>query len=183
MIIFGGVFMKKIIVIPVIVVVLIGIIVFYYSRQTGYIEIDVPGFEADLSLRGPGGAKTISASDITPQEIRAGTYKPERIVVRLTKTSEQWWSILCRREPWGKLATINVAKGNTTALKLGPPLEMRTDVQRNNRIVSIGLKLVGQAGEHYSPEVLTHNGPPLAPKIMIMDQAGNILASGNFEYG
>ena len=183
MIIFGGVFMKKIIVIPVIVVVLIGIIVFYYSRQTGYIEIDIPGFEADLSLRGPGGAKTISASDITPQEIRAGTYKPERIVVRLTKTSEQWWSILCRREPWGKLATINVAKGNTTALKLGPSFEIRTDVIRRNQTVSIGLSLVGQAGEHYSPEVLTHNGPLPAPKVTIVDESAQVLASGIFEYG
>jgi len=150
MIVFGGVFMKKIIVIPVIVVVLIGIIVFYYSRQAGYIEIDVPGFEADLSLRGPGGAKTISASDITPHEIRAGTYKPERIVVRLTKTSEQWWSILCRREPWGKLATVNVSKGQTTVLKLGPPLTIRTDAQRKGQTVSIGLSVVGRAGEHYS---------------------------------
>jgi hypothetical protein len=175
--------MKKIIVIPVIIVVLIGLIFLYYSQQTGYIKIEAPGFETDLNLSGRWGSKTISVSGSEPVEIRAGTYKPERIVVRLTKAGDQWWSILCRNEPWGKLATINVAKGNTTALKLGPPLEMRTDVQRNNLTVSIGLTLVGRAGEHYSPQVLTPNGPPSAPKIKIMDQAGNILASGKFEYG
>jgi len=177
--------MKKIIVIPVIVVVvvLIGIIFLYYSQQTGYIKIEAPGFETDLNLSSRWGSKAISMSGSEPVGIRAGTYKPERIVVRLTKTSEQWWSILCRREPWGKLATINVAKGNTTALKLGPPLEMRTDVQRNNRIVSIGLTMVGQAGEHYSPEVLTHNGPRPAPKVKIVDESGQELASGKFEYG
>lgn len=180
---FGDVFMKKIIVIPLIIVVLIGIIFLYYSQQTGYIKIDVPGFEADLSLRGPGGAKTISASDITPQEIRAGTYKPERAVVRFTKTSDQWWAIFCRSEPWGKLATVNVAEGQTTVLKFGPPLAIRTDAQPKNQTVSIGLSLVGRAGEHYNPQVLMPKGRPPAPKIKIVDEAGNVLASGNFEYG
>ena len=175
--------MKKIIVIPVIIVVLIGLAIFYYSQQTGYIKIEAPGFETDLNLSGRWGSKAISVLGSEPVGIRTGTYKPERIVVRLAKSGDQWWSIFCRREPWGKLATINVAKGNTTALKLGPPLEMRTDVQRNNRTVSIGLKLVGQAGEHYSPQVLTHNGPPTAPEIKIVDEAGTVLASGNFEYG
>ena len=183
MIFFDDVFMKKIIIIPVIVVVLIGIFFLNYSRQTGYIKIDVPGFEADLSLRGPGGAKTISASDIKPQEIRAGTYKPERAVVRFTKTSEQWWAIFCRNEPWGKLATINVAEGQTTILKFGPPLVVFTDMQRKGQSVSIGLSLVGRAGEHYSPQVLIPKGRPPAPKIKIVDEAGTVLASGNFEYG
>jgi hypothetical protein len=175
--------MKKILVIPVIIVVLIGIIFIYYSQQTGYIKIETPGFETDLNLSSRWGSKAISVSGSEPVGIRTGTYKPERIVVRLTKTSEQWWSILCRREPWGKLATINVAKGNTTALKLGPPLEIRTDVQRRNRTVSIGLALVGQAGEHYSPQVLTHNGPLPAPAVTIVDESAQELVSGKFEYG
>jgi hypothetical protein len=175
--------MKKIIVIPAIVIILIGLVVFYYSRQTGYIKIEASGFETDLNLSGRWGSQAISVSGSEPVEIRAGTYKPERIVVRLVKASDQWWSILCRREPWGKLATINVAKGNTTALKLGPPLEIRTDTKRNNRTVSIGLTMVGQAGENYSPEVLTHNGPLPAPKVKIVDESGQELASGKFEYG
>jgi len=175
--------MKKIIVIPVIIVALIGLIIFYYSQQTGYIKIEAPGFETDLNLSGRWGSKAISVLGSAPVGIRTGTYKPERIVVRLTKTSDQWWSILCRREPWGKLATINVAKGETTTLKLGPPLVIRTDVQRRNSTVSIGLTVVGQAGEHYSPQVLTHNGPLPAPAVTIVDESGQELASGKFEYG
>jgi hypothetical protein len=175
--------MKKIIVIPVIIVVLIGLTILYCSQQTGYIKIEAPGFETDLNLSSRWGSKVISVSTSEPVGIRTGTYKPERIVVRLTKTSEQWWSILCRREPWGKLARIEVAKGNTTTLKLGPPLEIRTDAQHRNRTASIGLALVGQAGEHYSPEVLTHNGPLQAPAFTIVDESGQELATGKFEYG
>ena len=49
--------------------------------------------------------------------------------------------------------------------------------------MSIGLTLLGQAGEHYSPQVLTHNGPLPAPAILIVDESGKELASGKFEYG
>jgi len=175
--------MKKRIVIPVIIVVLIGLAIFYYSQQTGYIKVEAPGFETDLNLSGRWGSKAISVSGSEAVGIRTGTYKPERIVVRLAKSGDQWWTIFCRREPWGKLATINVAKGNTTALKLGPPLVTFMDVQHRNRTVSIGLTLIGQAGEHYSPQVLTHNGPLPAPKVTIVDESGHELASGKFEYG
>ena len=175
--------MKKIIVIPLIIVVLIGLVIFYYSQQTGYIKIEVPGFETDLNLSGRWSNKTISLSSSEPVRIRAGTYKPERIVVRLAKAGDQWWSILCRREPWGKLSTINVTKANTTTLELGPPFVIRTDVQHRSRTVSIGLTLIGQAGEHYSPQVLTHKGPLPAPGITIVDESGQELASGKFEYG
>ncbi len=170
-------------IVPIFVVAALALAIFFRSQGTGSIKIDAAGFETDLNLRGPGGTKNISTSNSVPVDIRAGTYKPERIVVRLTKTSEQWWSILCRREPWGKLAIINVAKGNTTTLKLGPPLEIRTDVQHRNRTASIGLALIGQAGEHYSPEVLTHNGPLPAPGFTIVDESGQELATGKFEYG
>jgi len=175
--------MKKIIVIPVIIVVLIGLTIFYYSQQTGYIKIEAPGFETDLNLSGRWGSKAISVSGSEPVAIHIGMYKPERIVVRLAKASDQWWSILCRREPWGNLATINVSKGNTTGLKLGPPFVIHTDIQHGDRTVSVGLTLVGQAGEHYSPQVLTHTGPLPAPAISIVDESGQVLASGKFEYG
>jgi len=175
--------MKKIIVIPVIIVFLIGLTIFYYFRQTGYIKIEVPGIEADLNLRGRWSHKAISLSSSEPVRIQAGTYKPERIVVRLVKAGEQWWSILCRREPWGKLSTINVTKANTTTLEFGPPFVIHTDVRQRNRTVSIGLILIGQAGEHYSPQVLTHKGPLPAPALTIVDESGRELAAGKFEYG
>ena len=175
--------MKKIIVISVIIVVLIGLTIFYYSQQTGYLRIEVPGFEADLNLRGRWSNKTISLSSNEPVRIQAGTYKPDRIVVRLAKASDQWWSILCRREPWGKLSTINITKTNTTTLEFGPPFLIHTDVKQRNRTVSIGLALIGQAGEHYSPQVLTDKGPLSAPAITIVDESNKELATGKFEYG
>ncbi len=158
------------------------LLLYSYSQGTGSIKIEALGFETDLNLRGRWGSKTISVSGSEPVEISAGTYKPERIVLRKTKDADKWWSILSRRGLWGKLATINIVKGKTTLLKLGPPLEMRTDIQRMGQNAAIGLSLIGRAGEHWSPQVLTYNGPQTA-KLKIIDEAGKVLAAGNFRYG
>jgi hypothetical protein len=162
---------------------ILAIVIFIGSQGSGYIKIETPGFETDLNLSGRWGSKEISVSSSEPVGIRHGTYKPEQIVVRLTKTSDQWWSIFCHKGPWGKLSVINVAKGKTTTLKLGPPFTMQTDIQRNGQTVSIGLSLVGQAGEQYSPQLLTQNGPLPEPTIKIADETGRELDSGKFEYG
>ena len=78
---------------------------------------------------------------------------------------------------------ITVTKGQTTTLKFGPPLNVKTEVESAGRQVSIGLLITGQSGERYNPQ-LTKNGSFLeAPKLKIVDEAGTVLASGKFEYG
>jgi hypothetical protein len=158
------------------------LLLYSYSQGTGYIKIEASGFETDLNLRGRWGRKTISVSGSEPVEISAGIYKPERIVLRKTKDADKWWSILSRRGLWGELAAINIVKGKTTVLKLGPPLEMRTDIQRSGQNATIGLSLIGRASEHWSPQVLTYDGPQTA-KLKIIDEAGKVLAADNFKYG
>ena len=88
-----------------------------------------------------------------------------------------------RGNPWGELRKVRVSKGDTTVLRIGPPLVIRTDVQKNISIVSIGLSLVGRAGENYSAQVLTHGENLPAPKLKIVDEMGKVLATGTFEYG
>jgi hypothetical protein len=49
--------------------------------------------------------------------------------------------------------------------------------------VSIGLSITGQSGERYNPRVIKNGSALEAPKLQIIDEAGNVLASGKFEYG
>ena len=163
--------------------VAIAAVYFAGSGGAGFVQIDASGFHADVELRGGWLKKTVSVSQGEPAKFPAATYRPRRVVLRVEEGPDKWWSLLVRRGPWGDLATVKVGKGQTTTLALGPPLTVHADVKRNGRAVSVGLSLIGQAGEHYGPQVLSSDGPSPAPKLKIMDETANILTSGKFEYG
>jgi hypothetical protein len=58
------------------------------------------------------------------------------------------------------------------------------NVQRvADREVSIGLVLQGQAGEQYRPVVKKNGTPIAAPKLRILNEAGQVVTQGDFQYG
>jgi hypothetical protein len=61
---------------------------------------------------------------------------------------------------------------------------VKTDVQKvADREMSIGLILEGQAGEQYRP-VVTKNGTALsAPRVRIVNEAGQVVVEDSFRYG
>jgi hypothetical protein len=68
--------------------------------------------------------------------------------------------------------------------KAGPPILVQANVQRvADREVSIGLILQGQAGEQYRPVVKKNGTPVAAPKLRILDEAGQVVGQGDFAYG
>jgi hypothetical protein len=68
--------------------------------------------------------------------------------------------------------------------KPGPPLTVRPDVQhRGAGEVSIGLTIVGRAGEKYRPD-LSRNGSPLpAPELTIINGMGKVIHKDQFKFG
>jgi hypothetical protein len=69
-------------------------------------------------------------------------------------------------------------------LKAGAPILVLADVQRvADREVSIGLVLQGQAGEQYRPVVKKNGTPVAAPKLRILNEAGQVVTQGDFQYG
>ncbi len=179
--------MKKTAYIGIILLIAVFVVVISYIHQgTGYIKIDAPGFETDLTLRNRKtslfGRKSISVQSSEPVEIRAGSYMPERIVLRKTGDSDKWWSLVTREKSWGRLGAIDVTKNQTTNIELGPPLTIRTEVKQKQRTATISVSLVGRAGEKWSPQVLTPDGPESA-ELKIFDETGNALAAGRCRYG
>lgn len=68
--------------------------------------------------------------------------------------------------------------------KAGPPILVKTDVQKvAEREVSIGLILEGQAGEQYRPVVKKNGTAQSAPKVRIVNEAGQVVAEDSFRYG
>lgn len=164
--------------------IIVGVIAVFrfYSRGRGYIKVDTPGFKTTLNLRRGWWHSAVAMSDGRPLKVRAGAYTLMHGELRLEQQGK-WWTILCRNRSGGAMSRIRVAGGETTVLKLGPPLEVRPEVLRTGSIVSIGLSLIGQAGEHWIPQVFTAGKRQPTPRLKIVDEEGNILASGKFEYG
>jgi hypothetical protein len=70
------------------------------------------------------------------------------------------------------------------APKAGPPIVVKTDVQKvGEREMSIGLVLEGQAGEQYQPRVKKNGSPLSAPRLRIVNEAGQVIAQDSFQYG
>lgn len=170
---------KKNILISLVIIAAVVLLFQFYLQGQGYIKIDTTGVKMDLW--GGWFKKIEIVSDPEPVAVKAREYSPARLWLA-TKEEENTWQ-LQSRGPWGKLSEIDVKDDETTVLKLGPPFLIKPDVSQRDSQVSIGLSIVGLAGEHYSAAV-NKNGRILeAPTVRIVDKAGETLASGKFEYG
>ena len=145
----------------------------------GYISIDTPGVK--MQLRSGQFDKAKINPRGSPVKVSALVYNPQSLSIEAKKDDNTWR--IYSSGPWGKLAGIKVKNNETTRLELGPPFLIKPTVSKSGLIVSIGLSIIGRAGEQYSIAIMK-NGKGLAPpKLKIVDEAGNVLASGKFEYG
>ena len=146
-------------------------------REGGHISLDGP----DATIRLRGGLFNRVTVGSKPREAPAGRYTPSWLTLAAGKGNNTWR--LQSTGPWGELAKIKVEKGETTVVKLGPPLKIKPETRVSGRNISVGWAIFGRAGEEYK-NVITMNGSLMpSPKVKIIDQDGNVLASGRFEYG
>lgn len=144
-------------------------------------SISVEGNGATLRLSGGLFNSVTLRPGSEPREVSAREYVPKWLTLAVASGNDTW-RLQCTGQ-WGKLAEINVEKNQTTVVKLGPPLLIKPETTVNSSAVSVGLGIFGQAGEKYR-NVITVNGAAMSePKVQIIDQDGNVLASGRFEYG
>ncbi len=172
--------MKKIAIwISVAIVAAAVLLLFSYSQgkgPKGQIKIDAGGADAKLQLAGGLFNKATISSGAGLTKVKAGVHRPEWL-----KMSMQQGSSTCQldsRGPWGDLSTIKVTNNNATALRLGPPFLIKPNVRKSGQLVEIDFAIIGKAGEHYR-----NPRRDSAPKLKIVDETGNVLASGTFEYG
>lgn len=68
--------------------------------------------------------------------------------------------------------------------KPGSPITVKTDVcKTGSGVVLIGLVLEGRAGETYRPVAIKNQVPVDPPWLRIVDEQGNVLDEGRFEFG
>jgi len=113
--------------------------------------------------------------------VKARVHRPVQLSLSMKQDSNMWQIDSCG--PWGDLSTIKVTNNNTTVLKLGPPFLIKPKVRKSGSNVSIDFAVIGQASEQYRNSIMQNNRRLPAPKVRIVDEAGNVLASGKFAYG
>ncbi len=151
----------------------------FHSQQKGYIRIDGPGAELQL------GSGLFSTTKITSGQelvaLRARAYRPKRLSIAMKENGNTWR--IDSRGPWGDMSRVKVKNDETTVLKLGPPLLIMPKINQRSSLVSVDFSIIGQAGEHYGAGIAKNGRRLAAPGLKIVDEAGEILASGKFEYG
>jgi hypothetical protein len=157
------------------------LLLFSYSHGKGQIKIDSGGAVTTLRLSNNWLSKATIGSGAQPSTVSARLHRPQWLKVSMQQGSDTWR--LESRGPWGGLSTISVKNNDTTVLKLGPPFQIKPKVQNTGSRVSIDFNIIGKAGEHYRNVITRTNQRVPAPKVKIIDEVGNVLASGKFEYG
>ena len=151
------------------------------SSSEGRIKIDAGGAVAELELvSGLFDTATISSgAELT--KVGARTYQPESLSISMQQGSDTWQ--IDKSGPWGKLSAIEVKNNEMTVLRLGPPFIIKPGINKSGSTVSINFSIFGQGGEKYQNYAKKNNSRVPAPKVKIVDEGGNVLASGRFEYG
>jgi hypothetical protein len=151
----------------------------FLAREKGAVTVATPG--AELQLRSRLGRGMVLRSGAEPVAVPARAYRP----VSLTLTGEKDGAVWKASSfgPWGKLDRIKLARGRTTAIELGPPLLIKPQVAVYPGQVRIALDLFGRSGEQYSSSILRNDQRIPGPPVKIIDEAGTVLASGQFQFG
>ena len=151
------------------------------SKVSEYVYIISSAFynssgKTKIILAGSVIAISVSVIMILPSSSsQVSSYKKLRHLSMTDTNGDKWTLKLLKGQPWSRF--------KDKADKLGPPLLVKTDMRVKNFDVSIGLTVEGQAGEKYAGGA-EKNGKRLPPpKLKIIDEAGEIIDSGQFEYG
>lgn len=151
----------------------------FMARETGAVMVATPG--AQLQLKSAFGSHVSLQSGSAPTAVAARAYQPVALTLSRNQDGDTWTA--SSRGPWGELARIGVERGRTTAIELGPPFSIKPQVDIRHDQVRVGLNLFGRAGEKYENVFLRNNQRIPGPQVKMIDEAGTVLSSGQFQYG
>ena len=151
------------------------------KADPGMGTIDVGSPDVEMMVLSDAGFQRFSGSG-GKWQAPAGRYMA--LQVQLAKTDAQGAKWTLSGSGAGKLESLEVRKGETLAMKLGPPLVTKVEATpAGEGTVSIGMALEGQSGERYAPGAAKTGAVQSPPELKILDQAGKVLATGKFEFG
>ena len=153
-------------------------------------KLNVPnGLSLELKINGK--ATLVPTGRDVPMP--SGTYEPASLTCGAEgpglKGKAELWTIKVAPPNWGKIKGIPVQEGATTTLEAGPPFTLKTLVYKAEnaggaKVVPFTILIFGKAGELYDLNSFK-KGLSQAPSValQVLDEKGNVLASGTLGYG
>jgi hypothetical protein len=144
--------------------------------------LDLGGAHVQFQLWSDAARQMLSSRTKTNWKLPAGRYTASPIEFRHIDASGNRWIFRSSRDV-GKLKDFEIKPSRMTSFQFGPPFLIKTSVEQIDRNALIGFDLEGQAGVLYRPGARKNRMTIPAPKFEIIDEAGQIVSSGQFEYG
>jgi len=158
-----------------------GRVVTFRRATPEYGTLDVGGADVKMTLWSNMAHQYLQGSRGT-WRLPAGRYAAVSLELN-EEDSGALWTFEMGKTGAGLLADFEIRPGESTAVKIGPPFQVRASMRRYSRDVSITFSLEGQAGERYRSLVKKNGAEAPEPSFKIVDGSGRIVHSGRFEYG
>jgi len=158
------------------------------TKPTGILKVPV-GMVLELKVNNKP-AQVPTGRDVP---MLPGTYEPASLTCGATapglKGGPELWTIKVAPPNWGKIKEIPIQAGATTTVEAGPPFTLKTLVYKAEtaggaNVIPFTLRVFGKAGEMYDLNTFK-KGLSQAPQValQVVDEKGNVLASGTLGYG
>ena len=146
-----------------------------------YGTLDLGGAEVKMTLWSDVAHQFLQGSRGT-WRLPAGRYSAIALELNEEDSGARWTFEMGKTRS-GLLGEFEIRPGESTAVKIGPPFQIRASMRRYSQNVSITFDLEGQAGERYRSLVKKNGAEAPEPSFKIVDRSGRVAHSGRFEYG
>jgi hypothetical protein len=154
--------------------------------QCGTLTVEANGAAVELRLWSDAADQHLL--QCRERQLPAGKYKAVYAVLTTIDASGRTCTLASNTSSastrLGPLEYFEIHGGETTSIRIGPPLVVKADVQTTGSGgVSISPVIVGCGGEEYRPALSRGLQRPAPPGFKIVDEEGNVLVQDRFKYG
>jgi len=150
--------------------------------EMGELALDVGGGNMALEVWSDAARQVLSC---TPDSCKlpVARYQTRSATLQLKDSLRNNWAFSVR-DKLGPLAFFEINVGETTRVRLGPPLLITAEIANpGTRNVTIRPVIIGCGGEEYEVAVQLNGRRLSAPTFRIVNQDGDVLVQDKFKYG
>jgi len=180
------------------------------AAKAGALKVDTPGMVLTIKAgkdKATGKKKEVPVAPGKEMALPTGTYQVSSVGLFAQDAAKTVWGLETLGE-LGKLASVEVADGQTTTVQGGGPLQVKTSVSittsappakaaskaktaatvalppvPKGKTVTVLVRYVGQSGEQYGPKVMQGKRPGPRCVVRLVDEEGKVLSQGEYTYG